>query len=454
MDTRALLSMFIHCGGDWVENEKSEIQFKRNKQSKTQLIEWERSNEDFNALLMCIYRDFGLQQSKHQLQVSYQSSRFGRELPPVIISTDKALGCFLRDKDVHSTCLCVLVTEIEERELENETVKQQHAIDENEREDQNGKKHDCVFHDEYFDCNLVFDKGSGHGHDGVVLNDEPNANVETFHCIGSHCTLNSPQPNHEVEVKVPKSTQEKVGVEVGHYTRFLDDFDFPVSEVDGEGGPDGTFGDGSGLCVGYEFACKADLKQKMTEVAIAGCFETKTEKSDTTRYILRCRSANCSWMMRAFSVKDSPRFIIKKYNKLHNCAVGELKRNHRQTTSRYVGEIVLATLGGSREHIKPKTIMKLMQNKSMPITYTKAWLGRKFANEKLYGKPCDNYAKLPLYLHVLKEANNGRVYTNLEVDDDAKIHKNNQKQKKTRKKQILISNPKHSLIMEKKFGRP
>ncbi|MGG7011518.1 UNVERIFIED_CONTAM: hypothetical protein HCY01_09050 [Limosilactobacillus fermentum] len=92
-----------------------------------------------------------------------------------------------------------------------------------------------------------------------------------------------------MEVEIQKTTQEHVGVEDGHYSQFPDDFDFLVGPVDGNSGTDGTFGDGSDLCVGYEFASKADLKRKMTKIAIAGCFETKTTKSDTTRYILCCR---------------------------------------------------------------------------------------------------------------------------------------------------------------------
>ncbi|XP_060960889.1 uncharacterized protein LOC133031416 [Cannabis sativa] len=64
--------------------------------------------------------------------------------------------------------------------------------------------------------------------------------------------------------------------------------------------------------------------------------------------------------------------------------------------------------------------MTIMQNNHMPITYWRAWKGKKIANNLLRGSPKLSFPNLPAYLYMGRKMNPGTI-THLEVDEESKF---------------------------------
>ncbi|XP_050233201.1 PKS-NRPS hybrid synthetase cheA-like [Mercurialis annua] len=107
----------------------------------------------------------------------------------------------------------------------------------------------------------------------------------------------------------------------------------------------------------------------------------RSYKSCKIEYITICNEPDCEWKLRASRNKKSSVFIVRKFNNVHTCKVGERMADKRQATYDLVGNFIKD---------------KYSNFKTRGLDLTK-------------GHPTDSYQLLPSYLHALKTTNRGSV---------------------------------------------
>ncbi|KZV36748.1 hypothetical protein F511_39293 [Dorcoceras hygrometricum] len=68
----------------------------------------------------------------------------------------------------------------------------------------------------------------------------------------------------------------------------------------------------------------------------------------------------------------------------------------------------------------PKSIMTMMRNRGVEITYYKAWKGKQLAHDIFRGDPEQSFAILPSYLSMVEKMNPGSI-TDLVLDEDSRF---------------------------------
>ncbi|XP_073019502.1 uncharacterized protein [Primulina eburnea] len=151
------------------------------------------------------------------------------------------------------------------------------------------------------------------------------------------------------------------------------------------GGDNGyCFKDGSNLAIGQEFDTKEEVKKNVLfKLAITASFEFDVVKSTKSLYSIKCVSDKCSWRVRVSKTKKSTRFSIRKYCNTHTCDLADRRKRHRQASADVVSNMLLENFRGQQVTPTPKTIMTMMQNRGINISYYKARKGKEFALNKL-----------------------------------------------------------------------
>ncbi|XP_062088595.1 uncharacterized protein LOC133795160 [Humulus lupulus] len=310
-------------------------------------------------------------------------------MPPLILRGDECLAAYLLDCGENNRRVALRVELIKREDICDMEV------------ECNMKENEQSLVDDYFDREFYFennicDAASAPAESGV------NLGCELVDLLNKRTTSSSPTPNH---------------IDPLNYYDSLDHHD-EQNQVPSE--DTFSFPDGLDLAIGQEFKNKDEVKTKLNDIAIKACFEMEINKSTKSLYVTKCIDKSCNWAVRAAKVTNSERFSIRTYCNTHTCSLISRKRKHRQSCAAVVANVVRSSFDGQKETPKPKAIMTIMQNNHMPITYWKAWKGKKLANNLLRGSLELSFQNLPAYLYMVRKMNPGTI-THLEVDEDSKF---------------------------------
>ncbi|KAL1214397.1 hypothetical protein V5N11_016063 [Cardamine amara subsp. amara] len=168
--------------------------------------------------------------------------------------------------------------------------------------------------------------------------------------------------------------------------------------------------------VGEIYNSKEELQLKLRLITIFQNFDYMTSKSTKTLLVLKCYVPNCSWRIRASTIKPSTQFKVRKHIDYHTCSVLKRCSRHRQATSKCIGELYLAKFGKVSVGIRPMHLMDVMKAMyGIDIDYWKSYKALVHARELVQGTWDGGYSDLPSYLHRIKAANPGTI-TRLECD--------------------------------------
>ncbi|KAL0551887.1 hypothetical protein IC582_010977 [Cucumis melo] len=172
------------------------------------------------------------------------------------------------------------------------------------------------------------------------------------------------------------------------------------------------------LDVGQIFFCKRDLSMRLSVLAMKKKIQFVVKKSTKEVLFVRCIDNKCGWRLRAVRLKDSNIFKIKKYVKVHSCSLEFLNRDHRQSKSWVVGELIKSKFKGPGRIYKPRDIIEDMrQDYGINMSYEEAWHARENAYERVRGSPEESYNLLRRYGEALKFTNPGTIF-HMELEDD------------------------------------
>ncbi|XP_013607813.1 PREDICTED: uncharacterized protein LOC106314492 [Brassica oleracea var. oleracea] len=137
-------------------------------------------------------------------------------------------------------------------------------------------------------------------------------------------------------------------------------------------------------------------------------FDYKVGNTDNRVWYVRCADDDCRWRVRAKGLTGSSYFIIKKYVPDHSCAPSSRNHSVRTASSKTVGSLIMHKYESVKEGRKPNDIIQFMRNDhGVEISYSLAWEAREYAVNVVRGIPEKGYEKIPKYLHMMKEANQG-----------------------------------------------
>lgn len=171
--------------------------------------------------------------------------------------------------------------------------------------------------------------------------------------------------------------------------------------------------------VGQIYANKKELQRKLAIYAMKENFEFKVKKSCSQRFEAKCVFDNCTWRIRATRIEGLELWAIKVFIKRHTCSSrSNCHTDHRQASSRYIGNHIQSKYTGIARQYRPKDIQSDMVNElGVRISYDKAWRAREFILHSIRGTPEESYYTLPLWCSMLESKNPGTI-TRLETDAD------------------------------------
>ncbi|KAL0825984.1 hypothetical protein Bca101_049661 [Brassica carinata] len=169
------------------------------------------------------------------------------------------------------------------------------------------------------------------------------------------------------------------------------------------------------LVLDQEFRTKEEAQTHIQAASHVKCFEYEVIKSDTKRYVIKCRGAKegCKWFVRVAKLTNSDLWSVRSYIKQHRCSVVTTRTlpNRRRGTQQIVASILAQDYPGSFDTPRPNALIDLVhQRVAVEVSYTTAYRGRRLAANKVRGTPEESYSLLYCYMHMLEQDPNHHHY--------------------------------------------
>ncbi|XP_056848648.1 protein FAR1-RELATED SEQUENCE 5-like [Raphanus sativus] len=178
--------------------------------------------------------------------------------------------------------------------------------------------------------------------------------------------------------------------------------------------------DGLDLVKGQEFRTKTAMQVLVQRGAHKNGFEYDTLKSDTGRFVARCRGAKegCKWYLRVVKLKNSDLWTVRTYVKSHTCSVVTTStlRNGRRGTPQVVASVLGEEYPGRYDTPRSSDLISMVTRKvGVKVSYATAWRGKRLAANEVRGTPEESFSMIHSYMHMLKLKNPDSV-SYVEVD--------------------------------------
>ncbi|XP_024013909.1 uncharacterized protein LOC112087988 [Eutrema salsugineum] len=164
------------------------------------------------------------------------------------------------------------------------------------------------------------------------------------------------------------------------------------------------------------FRSKTELKASLEISAMKYNFDYNVLESTKRVWCIRCKEKSCNWRIRAQCLEGSEYFRINKYVAQHTSAPSNKDVVGRTASAKTIGNLIKNKFEGAKAGPSPREIIHFIRTEhGCDISYDHAWEAREYAISIVRGIPGKSYAKIPKYLHMLKEANPG-THTQYETD--------------------------------------
>ncbi|XP_073056899.1 uncharacterized protein [Primulina eburnea] len=124
-----------------------------------------------------------------------------------------------------------------------------------------------------------------------------------------------------------------------------------------------------------------------------------------SRYIFICRC----WRIWTSKQENSTDFVICTYFNTHNCDLTGMRKRHRKASSSIVCDMLVENFQGQPKIPQPKSIMTMMRNKEVEITYNKALKGKQLSHDIFRGDSERSFGLLLSYLKMIERMNPGSI---------------------------------------------
>ena len=184
----------------------------------------------------------------------------------------------------------------------------------------------------------------------------------------------------------------------------------------------GPWDDGLDLVIGQEFENSDDVKYLVETGANRNCFGLTLLNSNKKRYVVKCAEEGCEWYIRFSKAKDSTRFSVRTYRKLHTCVRSNTATGiKRRGTPRLVATVLHEDYPGQYKTPTPKSLIGLVQGKhGTTVSYSTAIRGKKLAVSDIRACPEESFKMVYQYLYMLEKVNPG-TKTSVVLDEEKRF---------------------------------
>jgi hypothetical protein len=149
------------------------------------------------------------------------------------------------------------------------------------------------------------------------------------------------------------------------------------------------------IAVGVTFYNKNDCKNAIKKYHIKHSIQCHTEKSDHTRYVIRCSQEQCRFKLRAAHSKKTELWSIIKINDNHTCISSGMTQDHRNLDAKMIAESIMPLMRDNLS-VRPDVIIAHIRSiYNCTISYKKAWHAKNKAIEAIYGNWVQSFNDLP-----------------------------------------------------------
>ncbi|XP_026396679.1 uncharacterized protein LOC113291348 [Papaver somniferum] len=174
------------------------------------------------------------------------------------------------------------------------------------------------------------------------------------------------------------------------------------------------------LCVGNTFKSKGELKLILAIAKVERNFEYKAFKSDSHRFIAKCKDKTCEWRLRAVPLDSCGWWKLTVANDVHTCESNKRTDPELRTKAATTGiaELFKHKFKELDAAFTPKQLVKdIKRDSGVVINYRQGYNACKRGIELIKGSPDESYQRLVGYSHMLGARNKGTV-TEIVTDSD------------------------------------
>ncbi|KAG7542685.1 hypothetical protein ISN45_Aa07g026420 [Arabidopsis thaliana x Arabidopsis arenosa] len=381
-----------------------------------------------DKLVKLVLDDYGLNELSHQLKLSYMFSKkamknMSLDTPPVYVSNDRQLQCFLSLRKIDQLRLCVEFTVKEYMEISRKDGSRGRM----KRPSSSGSKlesryevPDGGFEGFCYDYSENQDEEAGDQEAGDQEADdeeEDNEFSSRFDVFDDSDGASSdddnftvygdPQNKDEDSPSLPPKKKPQ-NIEMAGSAGDSEALRLELSSLN--------------LAVGQRYRSKEDLVYRLKLLAVRDGFDFNVPVSNPTAVNIVCWVDECRWRVRASTQGDEPHFYVRIYDSEHTCSVTERSNRSRQATPDVLGGLYRDFLGDVGADVKPKSVGVII-NKHFRIKmgYWKSHRTLLYARQIEQGTPESSFEELPSYLYMIRRANPGTV-TRLQLDEEGRFN--------------------------------
>ncbi|XP_026400547.1 uncharacterized protein LOC113296455 [Papaver somniferum] len=174
------------------------------------------------------------------------------------------------------------------------------------------------------------------------------------------------------------------------------------------------------LCVGNTFKSKGELKLILAIAKVERNFEYKSFKSDSQRFIAKCKDKTCEWRLREVPLDSCGWWKLTVANDVHTCESNKRTDTELRTKAASTGiaELFKHKFKELDAAFTPKQLVKdIKRDYGVVINYRQGYNACKRGIEPIKGSPDESYQHFVGYSHMLGARNKGTV-TEIVTDSD------------------------------------
>ncbi|XP_026420252.1 uncharacterized protein LOC113316249 [Papaver somniferum] len=164
------------------------------------------------------------------------------------------------------------------------------------------------------------------------------------------------------------------------------------------------------LCVGNTFKSKGELKLILAIAKVERTFEYKDFKSDSQRFIAKCKDKTCEWRLLEVPLDSCGWWKLTVANDVHTCETNKRTDLELRTKAADTGiaELFKKKFKELDAAFTPKQLVKdIKRDYGVVINYWKEYNACKPGIELIKGSPDESYQHLVGYIHMLGARNKG-----------------------------------------------
>ncbi|PNX78709.1 hypothetical protein L195_g034687, partial [Trifolium pratense] len=159
----------------------------------------------------------------------------------------------------------------------------------------------------------------------------------------------------------------------------------------------------TGIHKGMVFYTKKECVEAIKTWHIKQSRHYSIDKSDTSRYVIKCDKPPCDFFLRAALSKKTDLWGIATIGNSHTCVSAGMSQDHRRLDTDLICSNILPMLRDNLA-LSVKFIIGHIRDKfNYTITYRKAWNAKNKAIEQIYGNWVQSYRDLPQWLIVMEK---------------------------------------------------